>query len=1120
MAPQVSELLKHVEKLWQADVIPVKEGKDVTRSREDNYAIDLLELKTVRVEVGGINRYATPLLRRKSMPHLKATPDAVMPSLRGIERRLQKDPERAKIYCTEIEKLVQTGSVVKLSPPEVAKAYESWYIPHHLVSHNGKHRLVFNCSFKFQGQSLNEHLLPGPTLGASLLGVLLRFREHAVAVSGDIKGMFHQICLLQEDRSLLRFVWRDLHPDEPIAVFEWQVLPFGTTCSPCCATFALQRLTKDHTQADEQLRHSVEQCFYVDNLLQSVPTPDEARNLVDKLRALLSSAGFDLRQWASNEPEVIGHLPEDLRSTSAELWLAQDRADTSEPTLGLSWHFPTDILGYKHRPVSYGAPTMRNIYKVLASQYDPLGFILPYTTRAKMLVRHLWDQQRGWDDPQLPPELLQQWRTWEDELQFLPQVLLSRPYLPKHITESVHEREIHIFCDASEKAYGAVAYMRAVMSDGSSHLAFLMARSRVAPKRVISMPRLELCGALSGAHLSSLLENELTLDIKRTVLWSDSTTVLTWLRSESCRFKVFVGTRIAEIQELTHLHTWLYVDSAQNPADDITRGKSLLELTRPNRWSQGPPFLLLNPDRWPSEPSDTLTEPPDPTELRKETFCGVSTRADPAYPSFSEYDKWMQLLEAAIPQSHGAAPGDGTSSADDYIQAEMLVLRRAQQESFPEEYRLLKSGKPISRSSRLIALSPEFDQEREIIRVGGRLRRSEDLAYSNLHPLVLDPAHPVTRLLIQDFDSRLRHPGPERVFAEIRRAYWILRGREAVRRFQRTCPECCRWRSQPTVPKMADLPVARLRLYKPAFYSTGMDCFGPFEVKIGRRVEKRWGIIFKCLTIRAVHLDVLTSIDTDSFLMALRRFIARRGTPAELYSDQGTNFRGGESELRAAFASMTSDLQRILAPQKIVFHFNPPAAPHFGGVWEREIRSVKTALYTTVGAQSLPEEVLRTVLVEVEGILNSKPLGYVSSDVNDPDPVTPNCLLMGRPDGSLPQVVYPKEELLSRRRWKHSQVLADHFWSRFIRLYLPGLQSRQKWQSSSADVKEGSVAMIVDPQLPRASWLVGRISKVHPSPDGHIRSADIKIKDRTFTRPVARLVLLPALPNDDRGQST
>ncbi|CAI5657811.1 unnamed protein product [Oreochromis niloticus] len=1045
--PQVTELLKHVEKLWQVDVVPVPEGKVVTRSREDNYAVSLLEQKTVRVEVEGIRRYATPLLRRQNMPCLKASPNAVIPSLRSVERRLQKDPGRAKIYRAEIEKLVQAGSVVKVSPSEVAQADESWYIPHHFVSHNGKDRLVFNCSFQFQGQALNEHLLPGPTLSASLLGVLLRFREHAVAISGDIKGMFHQIRLLPEDRSLLRFVWRDLHPEAPVAVYEWQVLPFGTTCSPCCATFALQRHTRDHTEGDDPLRHSVGRCFYVDNLLQSVPTPEGARDLVDGLRALLSSAGFVLRQWASNEPSTIGHLPEDLRSTSAELWLTQDKSDTSEPTLGLSWHFPTDTLGYKHRKVSYGAPTMRNIYKVLASQYDPLGFILPYTTRAKMLVRRLWDQQRGWDDPQLPPELLQQWETWEEELPFLAQILLPRPYLPKHITESVSEREIHIFCDASEQAYGAVAYMRTVTGDGSSHLAFLMARSRVAPKRILSMPRLELCGALSGAHLSRLLRNELTLDIKRIVLWSDSTTVLTWLRSESCHFKVFVGTRVAEIQEVTQSHTWRYVDSAQNPADDITRGKTLTELARPNRWSQGPPFLLLSPEQWPPEPSGTLAEPPGPSELRKETFCGVSTTFDPATSNFSGYDTWAQLLEAAITQLHGAAKGGGTSSAQDYIQAEMHVLREAQQESFPEEYRLLKQGNSISRSSRLLALSPEFDREDEVIRVGGRLRHSEDLAFSNSHPLVLDPTHPVTRLLIQDVDSRLRHPGPERVFAEIRRTHWILRGREAVRSFQRTCLECRRWKARPTVPKMADLPVVRLRLYKPAFYSTAVDCFGPFEVKIGRRVEKR----------------------------------------------------GGERELQAAFAAMTSDLQKLLAPQKIVFHFNPPAAPHFGGVWEREIRSVKTALYTTVGSQPLQEEVLRMVLVEVEGILNSKPLGYVSSDISDPDPVTPNCFLMGRPDGVLPQLAYPKEELLSRRRWKHSQVLADHFWSRFIRLYLPSLQLRPKWQSSPADVTEGSVVMIVDPQLPRASWLVGCISKVHPSPDGHIRSADVKVKDRTFT---------------------
>ena len=284
---------------------------------------------------------------------------------------------------------------------------------------------------------------------------------------------------------------------------------------------------------------------------------------------------------------------------------------------------------------------------------------------------------------------------------------------------------------------------------------------------------------------------------------------------------------------------------------------------------------------------------------------------------------------------------------------------------------------------------------------------------------------------------------------------------------------------------------------------------------MGRRLEKRWGIIFKCLTTRAVHLDLLTNIDADSFLKALRRFIARRGTPAELFSDHGTNFRGGEKELQEAFAALSPELMQSLAKEKIAFNFNPPAAPHFGGVWEREICSVKQALYTTVGAQAQAEEVLRTVLIEVEGILNSKPLGYVSSNIVDLDPVTPSVLLMGWPDGSLPQVVYLDTELLSRRRWRHSQILTDHFWSSFIRHYLPSLQTRQKWHTVRDNLTEDKVVMLVDPQLPRALWPIGRVVKVHTSGDGHVRSADVKIKDKIYTRPVARLVVLPAIPDDE-----
>ncbi|XP_016358875.1 uncharacterized protein LOC107701390 [Sinocyclocheilus anshuiensis] len=260
---------------------------------------------------------------------------------------------------------------------------------------------------------------------------------------------------------------------------------------------------------------------------------------------------------------------------------------------------------------------------------------------------------------------------------------------------------------------------------------------------------------------------------------------------------------------------------------------------------------------------------------------------------------------------------------------------------------------------------------------------------------------------------------------------------------------------------MADLPPARLRLFKPAFYSTGMDCFGPYTVKVGRRNEKKWGILFKCLTTRAVYIDVLHSLEQ-------------------------------------------------LASQQIQFHFNPPNSPHFGGSWERKIRSLEQALMTTLGAQSVTFE---STVHCTGGDRNSKPLGYISSDISDLDPITPSSLLMGRPDSSLPPVIYPESELISRRRWRHSQVLADQFWKRFLRFYLPSLQTRQKWQDEKSDLQGDTIVLIVDPQLPRALWPVGQVSKVFPGVDSRVRVAEIKVGKKLYTCPVARLIRLPAIPD-------
>lgn len=293
--------------------MPYHSEKVVVRSRQDEEVIALLKRQTVRVNVDGIERYATPLLRVQNMPLLHAPPEAVPPHLRSTEKWLAKNPEQAS----------------------------------------------------------------------------------------DIRGMFHQVRLLPTDRSLLRFLWRDMQRDSPPRVYEWQVLPFGTTCSPCCAIFALQKHVTDNSQEGEDVHTAIQKSFYVDNCLQSLSSMERAKALIAKLHHLLAKGGFALRQWASNDPSIISHLPAEATSTSCELWLSHGQPDTQESALGLHWHCESDTLTYKLSQVKYSVPTMRNTYNVLASQYDPLGYIVPYTTRAKVIVQCLWDKKREWDDPRI-----------------------------------------------------------------------------------------------------------------------------------------------------------------------------------------------------------------------------------------------------------------------------------------------------------------------------------------------------------------------------------------------------------------------------------------------------------------------------------------------------------------------------------------------------------------------------------------------------------------------------------------------------------------------------------------------------------------------------------------------
>ena len=461
-------------------------------------------------------------------------------------------------------------------------------------------------------------------------------------------------------------------------------------------------------------------------------------------------------------------------------------------------------------------------------------------------------------------------------------------------------------------------------------------------------------------------------------------------------------------------------------------------------------------------------------------------------------------------------------STSELHKSELYWVKHVQFAHFKDELQCLQKQRLLRPSSPLLSLNPLVDSS-GLLRVGGR-RQLDSSSYESQHPAILHGKDRVTRLIIRAEHARLLHAGPTLVAASLSRRYHIIGGRKVIRSITRECVTCRRNSAKPQPQMLGQLPIERITP-GPVFSKIGVDYAGPILTKFGSKrrptIVKSYVCVFVSLTVKAVHLELVSDLTTDAFIACLRRFIARRGCPSLIWSDHGTNFVGAAREISELFHFLKQkDMQQavidFLSLQNIEWKFIPQHSPHFGGLWEAAVKSMKTHLRLIVGNVKLTFEELSTVLTQIEACINSCPLVPLSNDDDGIEALTPCHFLIGQPLGSLPDPSFVHSESLSLlKRWQLCQALVCHFWKRWSSEYVTCIGRFTKWRQSSRNLLVGDIVIIREDSVVPTKWPLARVIQVHPGKDNLVRVATLKTSAGVRKRPVSKLALL--LPSDQQN---
>lgn len=1107
------QLYDLIRKFWETEEISFSPCSSLTPEEQacENY----FQNTHSRDQQG---RYVVRLPFKKSVEELGNSKHKASMMLTSLLNKFHSDVNYAQAYSNFMSeyKDLHHMKLVDVNQPEPQPNY---YLPHHGVwkesSATTKLRVVFNGSSRTTSKiSLNDLLHTGPKLQLELLDVLIWFRQFRYAFSTDIEKMYRQINVNPQDWKFQRILWTtsEGHHD----IYELTTVTYGTSCAPYLALRTLLQLVED-----EKLKYPLAvPCLtkgrYVDDIFGGAETSEAIKEQITQLNQICMAGGFKLQKWTSNLDSILDSLPMNIRDY--EYSKIFDRTSYVQ-TLGLRWQPQSDTFNFAVESPTINNITKRTILSLIAKLFDPLGLLSPIIIKAKVLIQELWIQKVGWDDP-LPIHINNKWINFVTEL-----TDVNNINIPRWIGSSPnHNLQIHGFCDASQQAYAASVYLRSTNEKKEITTILILSKTKVAPLKRLTIPRLELTGAVLLTKIVSHVIEVLDLKNIPVFLWTDSSITLTWINTHASKWKDFVQNRVVYIQETLPQAKWNLVSGKENPADIATRGISPSQLINLTLWWEGPTWLSQPYNTWPVESCNVSTSE-NLEERTARVLSLTSAQNSQSWDLLARYSELKKLLRITAMCMRAAArfkksiTPTKSLTVDEIDKARLFWIKHIQQISFKQEINLLSQGLNLQTASALRRLTPFLDAS-NLLRTGGRLQHS-NLPEDAKHLLILPKQSLLTTLIISDAHAKTLHGGTQVTLAYLRQSYWIVGGRMPVRSFILKCIICTRYRQKRAQQLMGQLPMRRVNPTIRPFLNAGVDYAGPLYIKTWRgknaRQYKAYIAVFVCFSTSASHLELVTEYSADAFIAAYKRFAARRGICATLSSDCGTNLIGADKELRNLFSASSKELEKLsilLANDGTQWLFNPPSAPHFGGKWEANVKSVKYHLKRIIGNQLFTYEEITTLLTQIEAILNSRPMSPLSDDPDDLSALTPGHFLVGDAPTIIPEPMLTSLNSSRLSRWQLLRQMLDSFWTRWSKECLQRYHDISKWNKSVPSLTKGALVLVVDERYPPSKWPLGRIIDVHPGKDGHVRVVTVRTQASVLKRPIVKLCPLPIESTD------